>query len=93
MNQIATVGADLAKAVIVVRAADREGQVLFYKQLSFSGFAQWAATIPPCTIGMEVWLGASLGTAAGCIRPYRAADGGRVREALSQEPGGEERLQ
>jgi transposase len=53
MNQIATVGADLAKAVIVVCAADRQGQVLFYKLLSFSGFAQWAATIPPCTIGME----------------------------------------
>jgi transposase len=53
MNQIATVGADLAKAVIVVCAADREGQVLFYKQLSFNGFAQWAATIPPCTFGME----------------------------------------
>ena len=53
MNQIATVGADLAKAVIVVCAADREGHVLFYKQLSFRGFAQWAATIPPCTIGME----------------------------------------
>jgi transposase len=27
--------------------------VLFYKQLSFNGFAQWAATIPPCTFGME----------------------------------------
>jgi len=53
MNQIAIVGADFAKAVIVVCAANREGQVLFFKLLSFSGFAQWAATIPPCTIGME----------------------------------------
>jgi len=53
MNQIATVGADLAKAVIVVCAADSEGRVLFYKQLSFNGFAQWAATIPSCTFGME----------------------------------------
>jgi transposase len=53
MNQIATVGADLAKAVIVVCAADREGRVLFYRQLSFNGFAQWAATLPPCTFGME----------------------------------------
>jgi transposase len=53
MNQIATVGADLAKAVIVVCAADQEGRILFYKQLSFEGFAQWAATIPPCTFGME----------------------------------------
>lgn len=53
MNQIATVGVDLAKAVIVVCAADREGRVLFYKQLSFNGFAQWAATTPPCTFGIE----------------------------------------
>jgi transposase len=52
-NQIATVGADLAKAVIVVCAADRAGHVLLYRQLSFNGFAQWAATIPPCTFGME----------------------------------------
>jgi len=37
----------------VICAADREGRVLFYKQLSFNGFAQWAATIPPCTFGME----------------------------------------
>jgi hypothetical protein len=41
MNQIATVGVDLAKAVIVVCAADREGRTLFFEQLSFSGFAQW----------------------------------------------------
>jgi transposase len=53
MNQIATVGADLAKAVIVVCAADHAGRVLFYKQLSFNGFAEWAATLPPCTFGME----------------------------------------
>jgi transposase len=53
MNQIATVGADLVKAVIVVCATDREGRVLFYKQVSFNGFTQWAATIPPCTFGME----------------------------------------
>ena len=33
--------------------AQLQGQVLFYKQLSFSGFAQWAVTIPPCAIGME----------------------------------------
>jgi hypothetical protein len=45
MNQIAVVGADLAKAVIVVCAADREGHVLFFKRLSFSGFAQWAACV------------------------------------------------
>ena len=53
MNQVAVVGVDLAKSVIVVCAGDREGRVLFYKQFSFSGFAQWAATLSPCTFGME----------------------------------------
>jgi transposase len=53
MNQITTVGVDLAKAVIVVCAADAEGRALFFKQLSFNGFGQWAATLSPCTFGME----------------------------------------
>jgi transposase len=53
MNQITTVGVDLAKNVIVVCAADVEGQVQFFKQLNFKAFGQWAATLPPCTFGME----------------------------------------
>ena len=36
MNQITTVGVDLAKAVIVVCAADAEGRALFFKQLSLT---------------------------------------------------------
>jgi transposase len=53
MNQITTVGVDLAKAVIVVCAADVEGHVQYFKQLSFKAFAQWVAMLPPCTFGME----------------------------------------
>ena len=53
MNQITTVGVDLAKDVIVVCTADAAGRVLFFKQFSFHGFGQWAATLVPCTIGME----------------------------------------
>jgi transposase len=53
VNQITTVGVDLAKAVIVVCAADGSGRAQFFKQLSFNGFSQWAATVPPCTFGME----------------------------------------
>ena len=48
MSQITTVGVDLAKAVIVVCAADADGHVQFFKQLSFNAFGQWAATLPPC---------------------------------------------
>jgi transposase len=53
MNQITTVGVDLAKTVIVVCAADADGHVQFFKQLSFNAFGQWAATLPACTFGME----------------------------------------
>lgn len=53
MNEITTVGVDLAKEVIVVCAADSQGRPIYFKQLSFSGFAEWAANLPPCRFGME----------------------------------------
>lgn len=53
MNQITTVGVDLAKDVIVVCAANAAGAVMLRKQLSFGAFAAWAASLPPCVIGME----------------------------------------
>jgi transposase len=53
MNKITTVGVDLAKEVIVVCGADAAGRVVIRKQLSFAGFAAWAANLPPCVVGME----------------------------------------
>ncbi len=53
MSQITTVGVDLSKQVIVVCAADARGRTVFFKKLSFAGFAQWAVNLPPCVIGME----------------------------------------
>jgi transposase len=53
MNQITTVGVDLAKEVIVVCAADAGGNVVLRRQLSFASFAAWAANLPPCSVGME----------------------------------------
>jgi transposase len=90
MNQITTVGVDLAKAVIVVCAADVEGRVLFFRQLSFNGFSQWAATLPPCMFGMEAcgsahhW-GRRLATyghtvrliAAEFVKPFRKSQGAK----------------
>ena len=54
MNQITTVGVDLAKELIVVCAADTSGRTLLFKQFGFRGFAEWAANLPPCLIAMEV---------------------------------------
>ncbi len=53
MNEITTVGVDLAKEVIVVCTADSAGRVLYFKQFSFRGFAAWAANVAPCSFGME----------------------------------------
>src|SRR5215469_7206535 len=53
MNQITTVGVDLAKDLIVACAADVAGRTQFYKRFGFHGFAAWAANLPPCTIAME----------------------------------------
>jgi transposase len=53
VNEITTVGVDLAKEVIVVCGADARGRVVLRKQLSFAGFAAWAANLPPCVMGME----------------------------------------
>jgi transposase len=53
VNKVTTVGVDLAKEVIVVCGADAAGHVVFRKQLSFAGFAAWAANLPPCVVGME----------------------------------------
>jgi len=53
MAEVTTVGVDLSKEVIVVGAADARGRTLYFKQLSFGAFGQWAANLPPCVFGME----------------------------------------
>lgn len=53
MNEITTVGVDLAKDVIVVCAGDAKGRPAYTRQLSFQGFAAWAANLPTATFGLE----------------------------------------
>jgi transposase len=88
MDQITTVGVDLAKEVIVVCAADASGRALFFKQFSFLGFSAWAANLPPCTVGMEAcssahhWARVLCGyghhpklMAAEFVKPFRKSQG------------------
>jgi transposase len=53
VDQITTVGVDLAKDVIVVCVGNAAGTVVLRKQLSFGAFAAWAQNLSPCVIGME----------------------------------------
>src|SRR3977135_385456 len=62
MNEITTVGADLAKEVIVVCAGGAQGRPVYFKEFSLAGFAEWAAKLSPCTFGMEGCSSAHHGT-------------------------------
>jgi transposase len=53
MNEITTVGVDLAKEVIAVCAADGAGRIVFTRVFRRDTFAQWAVQLPPCRFGME----------------------------------------
>jgi transposase len=53
MSEIAVVGVDLAKEVIVIAAASAAGRELMVKQFSFLSFGRWAATVQTCVFGME----------------------------------------
>jgi len=84
MNEITTVGVDLAKEVIAVCAADRSGKTVFTRMFRRDAFAAWAVQLPPCTFGLEAcgaahhwarWLSSHGHTprlmAAEFVRPFR----------------------
>ena len=54
MNEITTVGVDLAKERISVHALDREARVVVAKSMSRAGFEKWIeALATPCVVAME----------------------------------------
>lgn len=53
MNEITTVGVDLAKEVIAVCGADRSGKTVFTRVFRRDAFAAWAVQLPPCGFGLE----------------------------------------
>jgi transposase len=53
MNEITTVGVDLAKEVIAVCAADRAGRIVFTRIFRREAFAAWVVRLPPSVFGLE----------------------------------------
>jgi transposase len=53
VNQVTTVGLDLAKYIFQLHGADRAGAVVFRKKLRRSQLLSFLATLPPCTVAME----------------------------------------
>ena len=84
MNEITTVGVDLAKEVIAVCAAERSGKTVFTRIFRREAFAAWAVQLPPCVFGLEAcgaahhwarWLASHGHTprlmAAEFVKPFR----------------------
>lgn len=53
MQQISTVGLDLAKNVFQVHGVDIEGQIVVRRQLRRADVVRFFAELPPCLVGME----------------------------------------
>ena len=53
MNQVSTVGLDLAKTVFQPHGADSAGAVVFRKRLRRGQLLAFLATLPPCTVALE----------------------------------------
>ena len=53
MNQVSTIGLDLAKPIFQLHGADSAGAVVFRKKLRRSQVLSFLATLPPCTVALE----------------------------------------
>src|SRR6476659_5445939 len=58
MNQVRTVGLDLAKHIFQLHGADSAGAVVFRKKLRRGQVLAFLATLPPCTVALEACGGA-----------------------------------
>src|SRR3954453_20373572 len=55
MNQVRTVGVDLAKYIFQLHGADSVGAVGFRKKLRRGQLLAFLAILPPCTVAMEAY--------------------------------------
>ena len=53
MNEVSTVGLDIAKKVFQVHAIDRQGAVVARRSLRRSQLLAWFAKLRPCLVGIE----------------------------------------
>ena len=52
MNEITTIGLDLAKKVFQVHGIDAAGEVVMRRSLRRAQVLAWFAALPPCLIGL-----------------------------------------
>ena len=58
MNNVTTVGIDLAKSVFSLHGVDQRGRVVMHKTVSRTKLVSVVAQLAPCLIGLEACSGA-----------------------------------
>ena len=95
MEQISTIGIDLAKNVFQVHAVDAADKLVFSKAVKRAAFLPLLAKLPLCLVGMEACSGAaqsecfvaaSLGAPIGQGRPQGQADPAGLCQGLCPPP-------
>lgn len=64
MEQITTVGIDLAKRVFALHGVDATGRIVLRRTACREQLVEVVAVLPPCRIGMEACAGAMSGHGA-----------------------------
>src|SRR3954451_7012685 len=86
MNQVSTVGLDLAKYIFQLHGADSAGAIVFRKTLRRGQLLAFLATLPPCTVAMEANAEPVRNHPHGCTPLVCAAPDGTTSEAAPAEP-------
>src|SRR3954468_21459032 len=58
MQQVTTVGLDLAKNLFQVHGADAQGRPVLRRRLAREKVREFFANLPPCLVGLEAWAAA-----------------------------------
>ena len=86
MEQITTVGIDLAKNVFSLHGVDAAGKTVLRRTVRRDRLVETVAQLSPCLIGMEACSGAhEWGRRFERHGPHGEADGAQVRRALQEE--------
>jgi transposase len=70
MDEVSTIGLDIAKSVFQVHGVDVLGAVVIRKRVSRAKVLEYFRDLPRCLVGIEASIGASLGPRASNAGSY-----------------------
>ena len=87
MNEVSTIGVDLAKSVFQLHGVDAEGRPVLRRQLRRSQVLEVFQRLPACLVGMEACASAPCRTKAAPLAQRAGVDEAGARGAADGERG------